>query len=217
MRRTVMLLLATIFVLATPAAASAAVPVDPRITAAVAAWANEPLYVDPDYASLADPPAMLEKIRSAPVPVYVAVVPTGAWFQEKDDAELLAGWLANANEKPGLYVVMDGDTSNGVEHEIQARALGKTWANGAKQALSSQLSDYLAEVKVDDRYEAKPARSTPNAPEPRDESEPERFTVGKAIGNGLGAGLLGILGGAILAGVVVGVSALVAGGRGGRS
>ena len=45
---------------------------------------------------------MLAAIRSSTgCPMFVAVVPTGEWFQEKGDAMLLAGWLAAANNKPG--------------------------------------------------------------------------------------------------------------------
>lgn len=210
-----MLLLATAAALGLPCAASAAVPVDPRITAAVRAWQTQPLYVDPDFASLADVQPMLEQIRSAKVPVYVAVVPTGEWFLENGDTELLAGWLAATNKKPGIYIVMDRYTTHGVEHEIAAYASGQSWAKDSDQTMSSQLADYLADVRVDDRYDPKPARTTPYKPRPVRESEPERFTVGKAIGNGLGGGLLGLTGGVILAGMVLGASALV--GRGGRS
>ncbi|MFK4083056.1 hypothetical protein ACI2LF_03040 [Kribbella sp. NPDC020789] len=217
MRRLMMLLAATIAVLAGPLAASAGAPADPRITAAVRAWATEPLYVDPEFAAIADEEPMLTAIRAAKVPTFVAVVPTGEWFQEKGDADLLAGWLAAANGKPGLYVVMDGSTTHAVEHQLAASAAGRTWAKDLKQPLSSQLSDYLAEVRVGDRYTAKPARTTPYRPEPRPPVEPERFTVGKAIGVGFAGGLVGMIGGGLLAGVVVAVAAVVSGGRGGKS
>jgi predicted lipid-binding transport protein (Tim44 family) len=79
------------------------------------------------------------------------------------------------------------------------------------------VSKYLDDVKVGDRYEAEPARTTPLPPREDRPSEPERFTVGKAIGNGVGGALIGLLGGALLAGVVLGVAALVARRVGGRS
>ncbi|MFI5729735.1 hypothetical protein ACIA49_06390 [Kribbella sp. NPDC051587] len=202
--------------LAVPSAAMAAVPTDARITAATKAWASSPLSVDPDYASVADTEAMLGEIRSAPVPVYVAVVPTGTWFQEKGDTALLAGWLAQANGKPGVYVVMDENTTYGVAHELHAYVSRSTYSTG-KQPMSGQLSDYLDTVKVNDRYDAEPARTTPLPPETPYRSEPDRFTVGDALRNGFGAGVLGLMGGAILAGVVLGVAALVAPKRGGRS
>ncbi|MFF1818627.1 hypothetical protein ACFVWG_15095 [Kribbella sp. NPDC058245] len=214
MRRALMLLVATIFVLAVPSAAMAAVPADARITAAAKAWVSTPLYVDPDYS--ADTEQMLQVIRSAPVPVYVAVVPTGTWFQEKGDTALLAGWLAQANGKPGVYVVMDENTTYGVAHELHAYASQSAYSTG-KQPMSGQLSDYLDTVKVNDRYDAEPARTTPLPPKAPYRSEPDRFTVGDALGSGFGAGVLGLLGGAILAGVVLGVAALVAPRRGGRS
>ncbi|TDD45506.1 hypothetical protein E1263_38515 [Kribbella antibiotica] len=216
MKRAVLLLMATIVALWMPSAAMAAVPADPRITAAITAWAVTPLYVDPDYASLADTDAMLGEIRSAPVPVYVAVLPTGAWFQEKGDTALLAGWLAHANAKPGLYVVMDENTSYGVEHEIHAYSARSTYSTG-KQSMSGQLSDYLDTVKVNDRYDADPARATPQSAEPRSTSAPEEESTGDAVRSGFGAGVLGLLGGAVLAGVVLGVAALVASKRGGSS
>jgi hypothetical protein len=144
--------------------------------------------------------------------VYVAVVPTGEWFQEKDDPALLAGWLAAAHQKPGLYVVMDGDTTYGVEHEIAAWAPESSWAE-SKQPMAGQLAAYLDDVVANEQYEAEPARTEPTPPEP-ETSAPE-FTVGQAIRNGFGGGVLGLLGGALLAGVVLGVAALVARRRGG--
>lgn len=181
------------------------------------AWQTEPLYVDPEFASLTDVQPMLEKIRAAKVPVYVAVLPTGEWFLEKGDTGLLAGWLATANDKPGVYIVMEGSTTHGVEHEIAASAPGQSWAEDSDQPMSSQLGDYLDDVRADDRYDAEPARTTPYKPRAEPEPEPERFTPGKAIGNGLGGGMLGLVGGAILAGVVLAAAALVGGRRGGRS
>ncbi|MET7278331.1 hypothetical protein ABZS29_08885 [Kribbella sp. NPDC005582] len=218
MRRLMMLLAATIAVLAVPLAASAAVPADPRITAAVRAWATEPLYVDPDFAAIADEEPMLAAIRAAKVPTFVAVVPTGDWFQEKGDADLLAGWLATANNKPGLYIVMDGSTMDAVEHQLAASAVGNTWARDSNQPLSDQLSNYLAKVRVGDDYPAEPARTTPYQPAaPRPAAAPERVGVGKAIGVGVAGGLVGLIGGGLLAGVVLAVAAIVSSGRGGKS
>lgn len=207
-----LLLLATI--LAVPSVAWAAAPTDPRVTAAKAAWATEPLYVDPDYASIVESAELRREIAAAPVPVYVAVVPTGAWFQEEGDAALLAGWLAAANGKPGLYVVMNGDTTYGIEHEIKAWAPDSTWAE-ARQSMTDQLAEYLDEVKADDRYEAKPARTSPTPVMPETSSSDERFTVGKAIGNGVGGAVLGLVCGSSLAGLVLGVAKWAARRRGG--
>jgi hypothetical protein len=211
MRRLLLLLLATIWLGSSPA--WAAVPTDPRVTAAVAAWQTQPLYVDPDHASRVDTTELLRTIEGAPVPVYVAVVPTGEWFPEKGDTALLGGWLAAANDKPGLYVVMDGDRTYGVEHEIAARGPGYTWAN-AKETMSSQLAEYLGELEVADRYTKKPARTEPLPPRPERTYPPERFTVGKAIGNGLGGAALGLMGGALLAGVVLVVAMFARAGGG---
>lgn len=216
MRRGVQLLLATMIALWLPVTASAAQPADPRIDAAVAAWAHQPLFVDPDFASIVDDGPLLRVVGAAPVPVYVAVVPTGKWFPEKSDTALLAGRLAVHNGKPGVYVVMTGDTTYGVAHEVAARAAGDTWAN-PDQSMSGQLTDYLAELRVGDRYVREPARTEPLPPEPETTYPEDRFTVGKAIGNGVGGGALGLLGGALLAGLVLGVAAVVAGRRGGRS
>jgi hypothetical protein len=211
MRRLLLLLLATIWLGSSPA--WAAVPTDPRVTAAAAAWQTQPLYVDPDHASRVDTTELLRTIEGAPVPVYVAVVPTGEWFSEKGDTALLGGWLAAANDKPGLYVVMDGDRTYGVEHEIAARGPGYTWAN-AKETMSSQLAEYLGELEVADRYTKKPARTEPLPPRPERTYPPERFTVGKAIGNGLGGAALGLMGGALLAGVVLVVAMFARAGGG---
>ncbi|MFI6680520.1 hypothetical protein [Kribbella sp. NPDC050470] len=210
MRRLILLLAATVVFLS--GTAWAAAPADPRITAATAAWATQPLYVDQDFASVVDASQsaeLLRAIEAAPVPVYVAVVPTGEWFEEEGDTELLAGRLAAAHGKPGLYVVMDSNTTHGVEHEIAAWAPSSDYAK-AKQSMGSQLSDYLADVKKDDRYEARPARTQPLPPRPETTSEPERFTVGAAIGNGIGGVVLGLMGGALLAGVVLAIAATVA-------
>jgi len=215
-KRAVLLLIATIIALGPALPAAAAQPADPRIAAAVAAWSTGPLYVDPDFASIVDEAPLLQAIATAKVRVYVAVVPTGKWFPEQGDTALLAGWLAAGNHQPGLYVVMDGDTTYGVAHEIAARAASSTWAE-PKQAMSGQLSDYLGELRVGDRYQPEPARTEPLPPEPERTYPKERFTVGKAIGNGAGGGVLGLLGGALLAGLVLGVAAIVAGRREGRS
>jgi hypothetical protein len=214
--RRVVLLLAAIFVFLT-GTAWAAVPQDPRITAATAAWATQPLYVDPDYTSLVEATQsaeMLRRMEAAPVPVYVAVVPHGEWFREGGDTEMLAGWLAAANGEPGLYVVMDGTATYGVEHEIAAYAPSWDYAT-SKQSMSGQLSDYLDDVEKDDRYNAKPARTEPLPPRPTTRSEPEPFTTRDAIGNGVGGGVIGLMGGAVLAGVVLGVAAMVSRGPGG--
>jgi hypothetical protein len=212
------LLLATVFALWVPMSAQAAIPPDPRVTAAAEAWKTQPLYVDPEYSSLVDAAQeaeLLREIEQAPVPVYVAVGPSGEWFQEKGDTVLLAGWLATANGKPGLYVVMDGDTTHGVEHEIAASGPDKTWAD-PRESMSSQLAGFLDVIKVGDRHKARPARTEPYPPRTEPTYPKERFTAGKAIGNGVGGALLGLLGGALLAGGVLAVAALVPGRRGGQ-
>ena len=214
MRRFFLLLVATFLTVTVPAAA--AIPVDPRITAATTAWATRPLYVDPDFAAVADGNQLLRVIEAAPVAVYVAVVPTGQWFQEKGDTTLLAGWLAASNEKPGVYVVMDGDETYGVAHEVAAYAPDSSLGD-PDQAMSGQLADYLGELKVSDQYDAKPARTEPDPPIPASSYPEDRFTVGKAVSSGAGAGVLGLLGGALLAGIVLGVAALAARRRGGQA
>jgi hypothetical protein len=188
-----------------------AVPTDPRITAAVETWEYKPLYVDPQYSSLvgSQEAQVIQRLRDFGVPVYVAAMPTGTWFQEKGDTELLAGWLAAANGKAGIYLVMDGSNTTGVAHEVHAWGPRSTWG-GADESLDDQLATYLDRVKVGDRYEAEPARTEPLPPAPERTSSRERFTAGKAIGNGVGGGVLGLVGGAILAGGVLGVAALVA-------
>ncbi|WP_329004301.1 hypothetical protein OHA18_12985 [Kribbella sp. NBC_00709] len=214
MRRLVLLLMATVFALT--GTAWAATPTDPRIAAATAAWAKDGLYVDPDFTSIADGNEMLRVIAAAKTPVYVAVVPTGAWFPEKGDASLLAGRLAAANGKPGVYIVMDGDTTYGVAHEVAAYAPDSTWRD-KDETLSAQLSAYLDEIELNDRYSPEPARTEPLPTEPDPSYPAERFTVGKAIGNGLGGGLLGLIGGSILAGIVLIVAAIAARRRKGTS
>jgi hypothetical protein len=215
-RRLVLLLVATIFAVGVPSAAWAAIPADPRITAATKAWSTRPLYVDPDFAAVADGNQLLRVIEAAPVPVYVAAVPTGQWFREKGDTTLLAGWLAASNGKPGVYVVMDGDSTYGVAHEVAAYAPDSSLGD-PDQTMSSQLADYLGKLKVSDKYEAEPARTEPDPPIPASSYPEERFTVGKAIGSGAGGGVLGLLGGALLAGIVLGVAAIVARRRGGQA
>ncbi|WP_432943158.1 hypothetical protein ACQPXM_39815 [Kribbella sp. CA-253562] len=217
LRRAVALALAAV-VLALPATAWGTTPTDPRITAAVAAWKDQPVYVDPQYDSqysYDQVAAMRSRIASMDLPVYVAVVPTGAWFQEKGDTELLAGWLATANGKPGIYVVMDDYLTTGVEHLVPVYAPSRGYGS-SKESKSQQLSDYLDEVETGDRYKAKPARTEPLPPREERDSPPERFTVGKAIGNGVGGVVIGLMGGALLAAIVLGVAALVAVRRGGR-
>jgi hypothetical protein len=206
MRRLILLLTATVFLMT--GAASAATPTDPRIAAAVAAWAKEPLYVDPDFTSVADRAETLQVISNTPMPVFVAVVPFGDWFPEKGDTTLLAGRMAAANGRPGLYVVMDGNRSYGVAHQLPAYAPSWTYADG-DQTLSKQLSQYVDGVKQSTYRTPKPARTAPLPPEPERTYPPEKFTVGKAIGNGAGGTLLGLMGGAVLGGIVVIVVALI--------
>jgi hypothetical protein len=214
MKRLIALLVTTIFALT--GTAWAATPADPRIAAATAAWAKQRLYVDPDFSSVADSNEIARVIAGSKVPVYVAVVPTGEWFPERGDEALLAGRLAVANGKPGVYVVMDGYSTFGVAHEFAAYAPDSNWP-AKEEPLSGQLAEYLAEVKVDDRYPAEAARTTPYPERPESSYPEERFTVGKAIGNGLGGGALGLIGGGILGGIVLGVAAMVARRREGRA
>jgi hypothetical protein len=215
-----MLLLAAVALLVSvPSAASAAtVPTDPRITAAVAAWKNRPVYVDPQYTSVAGDDqvdAMSDRIRSTELPVFVAVVSSGDWFQEKGDAQLLAGWLAHANGKPGIYLVMDGDTTYGATHLVRADGPTYTYAR-REESMDKQLSGYLNTVRVADRYEPAAARTKPHPPTPERTYTREPFTVGKAIAHGFGGLLLGLFGGALVAGCVLGLAALVARRGGGR-
>jgi hypothetical protein len=216
MKRLVVLMLLTVVMLS--GRAWAATPPDPRVTAATAAWAHGNLYVDPDFVSIADRNELLEVVKDAKVPVYVAVVPTGHWFPENGDEPLLAGRLAAANGKPGLYVVMDGNTTWGAVNELSADAPDTNWSAKLDDPLSAQLREYLGQLRVDDRYTPAPARTTPFPPEEADPSSPqEKFTVGKAIGNALGGGGLGLLGGFILGIIVLMVALGVARQLKGRS
>jgi hypothetical protein len=195
------------------------VPADPRVSAAVAGWKDGPVYVDPGYAEEVDAgqiEKMVARIATSPVPVFVAVVPTGAWFQEKGDTAMLAGWMAAANGKPGMYLVVDESITYGVDHLVKASGPGRVYGTSAKEP-SAQISEYLDGIRLSDRYEAEPARTTPLPPREDREYPPEEFTAGKAISNGLGGVMLGLMGGAVLAGVVLGVAALVARRGGGRS
>jgi hypothetical protein len=211
MKRVLRLLVTTVFALTATASAEAAwaaTPTDPRVAAATKAWATHGLYVDPDFVSIADGNEMLRAIGRAKVPVFVAVVPTGHWFPEQGDPNLLAGRLAAANGKPGVYVVMDGFSSYGAVNQLAAYAPDTTYSTKDEQ-LSAQLADYLAEVKLDDDYPAEAARTEPLPTEPESTEPEERFTVRKAIGNGAGGGLVGLIGGFILGGIVLIVAALV--------
>ncbi|NEA36107.1 hypothetical protein [Streptomyces sp. SID13031] len=217
MRRLLLLVLAGLFLFFTSVvpASAAEVPTDLRVTAAVAAWKSTPLYVDPQYGSM-DTKGVVERLASAEVPVYVAVLPTGAWFQEKGDTVRLAGWLAVSNGKPGLYLVVDDSTVIGATHLIAASSPGTTYA-ARDESLAGQVGDYLDATTVNDRYEKKPARTAARPPtsEPSYERD-NRFTAKSAIGNSLGGLTLGLLGGAILATPVLGLAALIAHRRGGR-
>ncbi|GAA1548175.1 hypothetical protein GCM10009804_00640 [Kribbella hippodromi] len=214
MRRVLLLLVVTVFALT--GTAQAATPADPRITDAVAAWKTSGLYVDPDFVSIADRDETLKVIAGAKLPVYVAVLPTGRWFPEKDDTDLLAGRLAAANGKPGVYVVMDGYSSHGAANNVAARAYGSTYSK-KDQALSSQLQAYLDTVEQDARDQPRPARSEPYPERPESSYPEEKFTVGKAIGNGGGGAVLGLMGGGILGGLVLLVAAMTSGRREGKA
>ncbi|NIK55758.1 hypothetical protein [Kribbella shirazensis] len=203
MRRLVLLLAATVFLLT--GTAWAATPADPRIAGAVAVWAERPLYVDPDFISVTDSAETLRVISGAEFPVFVAVVPSGEWFPEKGDTELLAGRMAAANGKPGVYVVMDGTRTEGVAHQLDVST--PSWTYGEHdQPLSKQLTEFLDGVEKSRYSTPEPARTEPLPPEPEDSSprKPEKFTVGTAIGHGLGGVFIGLICGAFL-----GVIALV--------
>ena len=205
MRRIVLLLAATLVLLTGTAWAAD----DPRVSGAVAAWAHEPLYVDPDFASIADSNEMLRVIAAVKVPVFVAVVPTGEWFPEKGDTALLAGRMAAANGKPGIYVVTDGDRTYGVANQVAAYAPSWTYPDG-QESLSQQLREYLDGVEQTKYSTPEPARTTPTptpGPDPSYSGD-DKFTVGKAIGNGLGGTAVGMIGGGVLGGIVLIVAAI---------
>jgi hypothetical protein len=224
MKRVLLALVAgLVVVLGTGATASAAdFRSDPRVLAAVAGWKTNPVYVDPLIAGSdgfgAEPLRQLaERISKAPVPVYVAALPTGRWFPEKDDAVRLAGWLAVANGKPGLYLVLDGYSTSGAAHLVAVRGPDTTYATSSKATAADEVATYLDAVRVSDRYEPSAARTTPLPEEPEPTYEPDPpFTARTAITNGLGGFTIGLLGGAILALPVLGVAALVARRRGGH-
>ncbi|WP_020389118.1 hypothetical protein [Kribbella catacumbae] len=218
MKRLAMLLAVVLLLVSLPSTASAKIPADPRITAAVAAWKNQPVYVDPQYTLLVGDQVqpMIERIRQVELPVYVAVVPSGSWFQEKGDTELLAGWLANANGKRGIYLVMNGDTTYGAEHLVRAYGPTYTYGDSRREPMSQQLSKYLEAVKMRDRYEPSAARTEPLPPRAEPTYTRKPFTTGMAIRNGLGGLVFGLFGGALVAGCVLGLAALVARRGGGR-
>ena len=212
--------LLVLFGTATPASATD-FRSDPRVTAAVAAWKMSPMYVDPLYAgskgfSAEQVQQAVDRIAAAPVPVFVAVLPTGTWFPEKKDTTLLAGRLAATNGKPGIYLVVDDYTTTGVDHLVKAWNPGQTYKNSSDSTVADQVGAHLDAVKLSEEAEAEPARTEPLPDRPERTFEPERFTAGKAIGNGFGGFTLGLMGGAILALPVLGLAALVARRRGGR-
>jgi hypothetical protein len=91
-----------------------------------------------------------------------------------------------------------------------------TYADG-DEALSKQLSEYLDGLRESTYSTPKPARTAPLPPEPEDSAPVEKFTVGKAIGNGLGGTVLGLMGGGLLGGIVLIVAALARPRRKGRA
>lgn len=186
-----------------------AVPADPRITAAVKAWKTSPLYVDPLFAgSLGRQEADFRRqIAAMPVAVYVAVVPHGEWFAEKGDTLRLAGWLATANGKPGVYVVVDRTSASGAAHLVRAYAPARAY-EAKEYTPVAQLDAYLKSIELRDRLDADPARTEPLAERPTRASEPEKFTVGKALANGFGGFMIGGIGGALLSGLLVALAAV---------
>ena len=223
MKRVLLALVAGVLVVlgASPIARAADFRSDPRVVAAVAGWKTNPVYVDPLFAGTDAYTAevlrqVAGRIAEAPVPVYVAALPAGLWFPEKDDDVLLAGWLAAANGKPGIYILLGGQTTSGTAQLVHARTPGTTYARTSRPTAADEVAAFLDGVKVDDRYEARVARTEPLPVEPEPTYEPDRFTLGNAISNGLGGLTLGLLGGGILALPVLGLAALVARRRGGH-
>jgi len=194
---------------ASPGGAADAIPADPRITAAVAAWKTSPLYVDRLFAgSLGNQEGALRReIAAMPVPVYVAVMPHGHWFAEKGDTIRLAGWLATANGKPGVYVVVDRSTATGAAHLVRAYAPPRAY-EATEYTPPAQLDAYLKAIELKDRYDADPARTDALPERPERGYEPEPFTVGKALANGFGGFMIGAICGSLAAGLLVALAAL---------
>lgn len=213
--RRLAVLLATAFACCwLPTAAAAEVPPDARVEAAVKAWQTSPLYVAPlnegaipeDRAA-----ALIARMRAMPVAVYAAVIPYGEYFPEGKDKARLAGWLATANGKPGVYVVV-GDEAVGVAHLVAVDAPERSWRT-KEYTPAGELESYLDQIETDAGETPRPARTKayPSSPEPP--YEPEEFTLGAALANGFGGMALGAIGGVILAGLLLAVVALVGGRR----
>ena len=161
MKRLALILLATIF-LGGGLTASAALPADPRVTAAVAAWKTELLYVDPLYAEYVG--TQDQQMRRADRDrtrrrCSSRSCRPATWFQEKDDTERLAGWLAVTNGKPGMYVVMDGTATTGVAHLVARPRALRHLRGPRRQSWPTNSRSTWNDLKLSDREEAKPART----------------------------------------------------------
>ncbi|WP_328990023.1 hypothetical protein OG394_27660 [Kribbella sp. NBC_01245] len=213
--RRLAVLLATIFACCwLPTAAAAEVPPDARVEAAVKAWQTSPLYVAPlNEGAIPEEraAALIARMRAMPVAVYAAVIPSGEYFPEGGDTARLAGWLAAANGKPGVYVVV-GDDATGVAHLVTADAPSRSWQT-KEYTPAGELESYLDQIDTNAGETPRPARTKayPSSPEPP--YEPEEFTVGAALANGFGGLALGAIGGVILAGLLLAIAAFWGGRR----
>ncbi|MCY9784480.1 hypothetical protein KIK06_11315 [Nocardiopsis sp. EMB25] len=120
---------------ADPLAAPPYVASTVRVDRVVAAWEDDPVYVDPlapvDGASIAE---LSDAVAGASVPVHAAVVLMADSDEAGGDAEVLAHALAHTRDEDGLYLVADvgggkvGIAALGVDLGVDTWDLtGLTW------------------------------------------------------------------------------------------
>lgn len=104
-----------------PVIAEAAITVD--LAEVADALQERPVYVDADAERTLgenEVDALVEQIRAAGTPIYVAVLPAAAADQAGGDPDEVASELAGTLERPGTYAVLVGNSLRAGSTELPA-------------------------------------------------------------------------------------------------
>jgi hypothetical protein len=121
----VALFLAVLF--AAPASAATAAEV-------AAALTRDPVYVDPAAEVAISHQKVVDQVRRAGTPIYIAVLPTSARDEYGGDPRELAEAIANMVNRKGSYMVVSG-------RHFEAGNAGRTIPSGQASALAEQAAN----------------------------------------------------------------------------
>ena len=139
----VALFLAVLF--AAPASAATAAEV-------AAALRDSPVYVAPDAPYQVDKNALLQKVKAADTPIFIAVLPESAMEETNGDPDALSRKIANEVDRPGSYLITAGTKYTAASSQLD-RGEAKQLADQAfgehgkdLDASTDELNDKLAKV-----------------------------------------------------------------------